>query len=139
MQKDFDGWNAKKKALDGDVSPRVFVHERELWFANLGVNIGFEQDGRGAEAMRPILVIRKFNNEVLWGIPLTRTEKPNNPYYHTFPYTPSPEHENGPLRHSTVILSQLRLIDAKRLRYKIGTISRDAFEIVKEKTRQLLV
>jgi len=137
MEKDFDRWNKKKKALHAD-QPRVFFHPRELWFAHLGTNIGFEQDGRGAEALRPVLVIRKFNNEVFWALPLTLRDKPHNPYYAAFQYAPFPEVEGAPLLSSIAILSQLRLIDAKRLRYKIGTVPEDTFGSIKEKVRRLL-
>ena len=122
MQKDFDRWNEHKKALDAGNAPRVFVHERELWFAHLGTNIGFEQDGRGEESLRPILILRKFNNEIFWALPLTRRDKPGNPYYVSFEYIVFPEVEGAPLRSSVAILSQLRLLDVKRLRYKIGTV-----------------
>ena len=107
MEKDFDRWNEHKKILDASPAPRVYVHERELWFANLGTNIGFEQDGRGDESLRPILVLRKFNNEVLWAPPLTRRDKPDNPYSASFPYIAFPEVEGAPLLSSVAILSQL--------------------------------
>lgn len=138
MEKDFDRWNEKKKALHAD-QPRVFFHPRELWFAHLGTNIGFEQDGRGDEALRPVLIIRKFNNEVLWALPLTLRHKPRNPYYAAFQYAAFPEEEDADFLSSIAILSQLRLIDAKRLRYKIGTVPEDAFDAIKEKIRRLLV
>jgi hypothetical protein len=32
-----DQWNAHKKRIDGSSAPRVFVHERELWFAQIGL------------------------------------------------------------------------------------------------------
>jgi hypothetical protein len=75
MQKDFDAWNHKKKYINDNQVDRVFFHPRELWFAHLGLNVGFEQDGRGAEFLRPILVVHKFNNEIFWALPLTRTWK----------------------------------------------------------------
>jgi mRNA interferase MazF len=137
MHKDFDAWNHHKKAINtGGVY--VFFHPRELWFAHLGVNVGFEQDGRGNEFLRPILIVRKFNNEVLWSLPLTRTSKPKNPYYASFNYVGSPEVETAPLLSSVAILSQLRLIDGKRLRYKIGTVREEEFGLLKEKIRRLL-
>jgi mRNA interferase MazF len=138
MQKDFDTWNDKKKNIDNDPHARVFFHIRELWFAHLGANVGFEQDGRGDEFLRPILVVRKFNNEVLWVVPLTKTEKPNNPYYADFQYAAFPEAEGATPSSSVAILSQLRLIDAKRLRYKLGTAHADEFDDLKEKIRRLL-
>ncbi len=138
MHKDFDRWNKKKKTLDAAATPRVFVHERELWFAHVGTNIGFEQDGRGDESLRPVLVLRKFNNEIFWALPLTKTEKPDSPYYASFEYIVFPEVECAPRLSSVAILSQLRLIDGKRLRYKIGTVPTEEFTAIKRKTRRLL-
>ena len=39
---------------------------------------------------------------------------------------------------STAILSQLRLLDSKRLQYKIGNITESDFKDLKTKLRQLL-
>jgi mRNA interferase MazF len=138
MHKDFDRWNEQQKKIDASATPRVFFHEREIWSTRLGHNIGFEQDGKGRCFLRPVLVLRKFNNEVLWALPLTRRDKPGNPYYARFLYYPHPEVAGPPL-HAIAILSQLRLIDGKRLRYKIGTVPADEFVVaIKEKVRRLL-
>jgi len=138
MQKDFDRWNEHKKAIHASAAPRVFFHVREMWFAHLGMNVGFEQDGRGDEALRPVLVLRKFNNEVMWALPLTLREKPDNPYYARFRYIEFPEESAASMSSSIAILSQLRLLDAKRLRYKIGTADSGDFRIIKERVRRLL-
>ena len=129
MKKDFKEWHIQKSNLHED-KDRVFFHEREVWFASLGVNVGFEQDGRGDEFLRPIVIIKKFNNEVLWCIPLTKNHKKGR-YYFSFLL----DDESGI---STAILSQVRLIDSKRLQYKIGDISQDGFMEIKEKLKQLL-
>jgi mRNA interferase MazF len=71
MEKDFDHWNRIKKQVNDDAAARVFFHPREMWFAHLGINLGFEQDGCGTEFLRPVLVVRKFNNQVFWALPLT--------------------------------------------------------------------
>lgn len=127
--KDFPAWSNEKNSLH-TTKQRPFFHIREVWFCTLGVNIGYEQDGRGKEFLRPILVIRKFNNEVLWGVPLTTNQKTGK-YYFSF------QIENK-IEKSTAILSQLRLIDAKRLQYKVGVIEVKEFELLKTKLRQLL-
>ena len=132
MEKDFDRWNEHKKALDAN-APRVYLHEREFWFVQLGTNVGFEQDGRGDESLRPVLVPRKFNNEVVWTLPLTRRNKPGNPYYLSSGYIVFPEIANAPLRSSAAILSQLRLLDIKRFRCKIGTMPTETFGLMKKK------
>jgi mRNA interferase MazF len=110
--KDFRSWHSKKEKVDKK-DDRVFFHEREIWFAHLGTNVGFEQDGKGDNFGRPVVIFRKFNKEVFWGVPLTTREKGGKFY---FPI----DLDDGLSRKA--ILSQLRLFDAKRLYQKIGVI-----------------
>ena len=129
MKKDYKKWHSKKIAVN-EKEKRVFFHEREIWFCHLGENVGYEQDGRGDEFLRPVIVLKKFNNEVLWGIPLTKTVKKERPFYYTFSFHSQEK--------TTAILSQIRLIDARRLKYKIGDISEEDFQSLKTKIKQLL-
>jgi mRNA interferase MazF len=128
MPKDFRIWNKRKSEIQLD-QPRLFFHEREIWFCSLGVNIGYEQDGSGENFLRPTLVFKKFNNEVFWAIPLTRSTK-RGKFYFTFTFTDGVQ--------SAAILSQLRLVDAKRLRYKVGDISQPDFTELTKKFKELL-
>lgn len=128
MKKDFQKWHDKKSHVD-DIVKRPFFHEREIWWCALGANIGFEQDGGGEDFLRPVIVFRKFNNEVFWGIPLTRTQKKTK-YYFTFCLE-----EMNP---STAVLSQVRLIDARRLSHKLGDLNDDDFEKLTKKFKALL-
>jgi len=127
MTKDFQQWHTKKEFLHKE-KIRPFFHEGEVWFCSLGANVGFEQDGRGVDFLRPILVVKKFNQELCWGLPLTRSQKQGQ-YYFSFPL-------NGQI--STAILSQLRLIDGKRLQYRIGDVVADDFGIIRKRLAQLL-
>jgi len=127
MKKDFQKWHKKKNHIENE-RPRVFFKEREIWLCYLGENVGFEQDGRGDEFLRPVIILKKFNNEVLWAIPLTRTEKKNK-YYFSFKFDDET---------SVAILSQIRLVDAKRLKYKMGDMKAIDFRDLKNKIRQLL-
>ncbi len=129
MQKDFKKWHGKKEILDKGAT-RPFFHEREIWFCYLGTNIGFEQDGSGDEFLRPVLILKKFNNAVLWVIPLTKKGKKNHKYYFAFSFKSGEK--------SSAILSQIRLIDAKRLKYKIGDMPENDFDLLKAKIRQFL-
>lgn len=128
MKKDFQTWHEQKSGLHEN-KVRLYFHERDVWFTSVGVNIGFEQDGKGKEFMRPIVVFKKFNNETLWGIPLT-SKKKTGKYYFTF------EHDKD--RMSTANLSQLRLIDSKRLKYQIGSISESDFVKLKKRIIDLI-
>ena len=128
MKKDFQKWHNQKRYIEHE-RPRVFFKEREIWLCHVGENIGFEQDGRGEGFLRPVIVLKKFNKEVLWGVPLTRTDKKNQ-YYFPFSF-------NGK-EPSAAILSQIRLVDAKRLKYKMGDMSDADYASLKTKIKQFL-
>ena len=122
MEKDFQKWHKAKKELDKNLS-RLFFHEREVWWCSTGLNIGFEQDGRGECFARPILIFKKFNNEVFWAIPLSTKIKKGKFY------VPIELGDGAP---RVVIISQLRLIDAKRLIDKMSTVSDANYKLIKK-------
>lgn len=121
MQKDFDSWNTAKKELH-DKKGRPFFHEREIWWSSLGNNIGFEQDGKGLDFSRPVLVFKKFNNEICWVIPITTQVKKGKFYV---------EIMLGDNKLRAAILSQIKLMDAKRFQEKLGSISCEDFNNIK--------
>jgi len=105
-----------------------YYHEREIWWASLGVNIGYEQDGKHENFERPILVLKKFNKNILWELPITSQNKDGNFYYQF-------EYESNKF---SVILSQLRLISSKRLLRKIRTLSEKDFNDIKKRIKEFL-
>lgn len=116
-KKDFFNWHQIKENIDyGD--NRVYFHKREVWWCSLGVNIGFEQDGKGKNFARPVLIFKKFNKEIFWALPISVKNKIGKFYY------PINLRDNV---NRCVILSQIRLIDGKRLLDKIGVISRSNY------------
>ncbi|MFA7308725.1 MAG: type II toxin-antitoxin system PemK/MazF family toxin [Patescibacteria group bacterium] len=126
MHKDFDTWNNRKK--DIQTSEFVaYVHEREIWWCSLGINIGYEQDGKNDLFERPVLILKKFNRSVVMVVPLTSKVKEDK-FHYIF------EHDG---KQFAVILSQLRLISTKRLTRKIRKINEDLFEDIKLKTREV--
>ncbi len=127
-KKDYAVWGTIKTNVHNN-KERPFFHEREVWFCTLGENVGFEQDGRGENYLRPVVVVRKFNNAVCLVVPLTKNQK-KGIHYFSFSYKDDLV--------STAILSQVRLIDAKRLDYKSGFISETDFEALKQKLKQLI-
>lgn len=126
--KDFQSWHRLKGVLQNASTSRPFIHQREIWFCHLGENVGYEQDGKGLSFLRPVLICRKFNNEIFWGIPLTSTKR-QGPYYFLLSFAD---------RQSSAILSQLRLIDAKRLSHKIGTVPSVQFDELTKKLKGLI-
>ena len=126
--KDFDSWNGTKKAIDSKGSG-AFCHAREVWWCSLGVNIGFEQDGTGKAFDRPVVVIRGFNEHVFFGAALTGRRRFGRYYF------PIGMIEG---RDASVILSQVRLIDSKRLIKKIATLDEKIFSKLKVAMQQAL-
>jgi mRNA-degrading endonuclease toxin of MazEF toxin-antitoxin module len=122
-KKDYTEWQNIKKKVHNE-KERPYFHEREIWFCSIGENIGFEQDGRGKDYLRPVVIVKKFNNEPCQVVPLTKTQK-KGVYYHSFSY------KVGLV--STAILSQMRPVDSKRLEYKSGDISEKEFLLLKQK------
>jgi mRNA-degrading endonuclease toxin of MazEF toxin-antitoxin module len=121
--KDFDTWNELKKRLQiSEKAKDFYFSEREIWWCSLGVNLGFEQDGKNDLFERPVLIIRTFNKEVLWIVPLTSKHKKNK-YYYDFDYKGKSQ---------AVILSQVKLISSKRLLRKIWTFPEKDFKKIKE-------
>ena len=127
MEKDFEGWNVKKPNINA--RPEApFYHAREMWWCSLGVNVGFEQDGTGAEYRRPILVLKGFSAATCLVVPLTTSNR-----HH--PMRPSIGKVDGKEAHA--LLSQIRVIDTKRLVRKIGYLDQDIFDDIRKAARSI--
>ena len=100
--KNFRDWFKLKTKINNG-NKIIYFHERELWWINLGVNVGSEQDGVGYKFLRPVVIIKKFNKKIFWGIPLTTKDKKGLFYYHF----------NFKNKKEIAEISQLKLIDSK--------------------------
>ncbi len=127
MEKDFDAWNTQKKQVQTqEIAYDFFYHPREVWWCSVGLNIGVETDGKHNNFERPVLVLKKFNKDQFWGIPLTGNEK-EGPFYQKI------VHEGGI---SWAILSQMKTLSSKRLLRKIGQISEDEFRLIRKQIKR---
>ena len=126
--KNFDLWNQDKKHIHFYIQNK-FYHEREVWWCYLGVNIGFEEDGTGFNGERPVLILRGFSRQVCWIIPLSTSEKINKYYISVVDISN---------KKSFAIISQIRLIDTKRLINKMGFVDSQTFDVIKKTIKDLL-
>jgi len=117
MDKDFDTWNGEKKRIHS-ANPSVYFYEREVWWCSLGVNVGFEQDGKGSEFARPVLVLRKFHKDACLVVPLTTTKRVNK---YLFPVSIGESQSN-------VILSQVRFLSPYIKKKRVFSNSKNARE-----------
>ena len=127
--KDYGRWHRLKAALNrGSPEEQRFIKERQIWYCALGANIGSEQDGKGRDFSRPVLVIRVFNRDVFVALPLTSAIKSSSFY--------SPLEVHG--RKGSVILSQIRLLDRRRLIRYLGMARQQEFALATLKLERLL-
>ena len=98
--------------------------------SNLGKNIGFEQNGGGGDNFsRPILIVKKFNNQMFWCVPLSTKQKSFDFYFN---YTDPQE------QRVSVILAQMKLLSIKRLRRKLYQLDENTLVEIKIKLKSFL-
>ena len=107
--KKFDEWNEVKKDISKK-NRKFFIKEREIYWVHLGENIGYEQNGKGDEFLRPVLVYKKFSTN------LFKVKNKDN----------------------CAILSQMRLFDTQRIHDRLGKIKVEEFTQLKQKLMILL-
>lgn len=101
------------------------VKRGELYFADLSPVVGSEQGG-----VRPVLIIQndvgnKYSPTVIAAAVTSRQEKAKIP---THIELDSPE--SGLQKNSIVLLEQIRTIDKRRLREKMGHLDHSAMELI---------
>jgi mRNA interferase MazF len=130
MENDFDRWNKIKKRLARDAPlPPAFPKDGEVWMCSLGKNLGREQDGGSRDFSRPVLVVKKFNNEIFWVVPLSTKQKPLDFYFN---YT---DPSGAPV---AAVLAQLRLVSINRLRRDIYVLPPALLHEVRAQLRAFL-
>ena len=126
--KKYDEWNRVKKQINSKEVP-ITYKERDMFWANIGENIGFEQNGKGSDFMRPILVFRKFTNKMFLGVPLS-TQLRDGSFFFQFQFLDD--------KRSTALLVQAKMFDVKRLDRRIGMIKKDDFKNMEVKMKKLM-
>ncbi len=129
MKKDFKKWNEIKEKINDKNIHLPNFKEGDIWWTHYGANVGFEQDGKGDDFKRPVLVVKKFSRNLCWVIPLSSQVSCGNYFF--------------PLISKTDIiriaaLHQMRLFDVKRFEEKCDSVSLQELNWVKEKITAFL-
>jgi mRNA interferase MazF len=127
-KKDFDSWNILKKELQTMKNAPTFK-EGEVWWCQIGANIGFEEDGKNLPFERPVMIFRKYSKNLFFGLPLTTAQKSNEFHF---------ELTNSKTKGS-IILSQGRTLSAKRLNRRMYTIDSELTNEIRMKHNALLL
>ncbi|KKW21866.1 MAG: hypothetical protein A2W52_01985 [Candidatus Taylorbacteria bacterium RIFCSPHIGHO2_02_49_25] len=106
----------------------AFIYRAEVWWCRFGVNIGSEQDGSGELFLRSAVILRGFGADTCMAVPLTTSPR------------------RHPLRvpvgivqveEASTILSQIRVVDTRRLVEKIGFLNKKSFGRLRKAVRTL--
>ncbi len=111
--KRFLEWIRLKDKLHYFENNRPEFSEGEVWWCYIGENIGSEISGKSKNFTRPVLIVKKFSRNLFLGFP-TSTQKQKIQIWSV------PISINNV--ESWVILSQIRVFDAKRLKTRMETV-----------------
>ena len=131
MDSQYNNWNEIKITIEYE-NIIVGFKERDIFYMSIGKNIGFEQDGKGENFVRPVVIIKGFNKNMFFGIPLS-TKMKEGKFYYKFRFQKKDE-----LVENIALLSQMRLFSTKRLLNKIGVISKEDFIKMKNEFKSLI-
>lgn len=120
--KRFLEWIGLKEKLHGSIAKPPLFKEGEVWWCSFGENVGVEVNGKGKKFSRPAVVFKKLSADGFLAIPLSTQMKIGTWYV--------------PLTHRGIrcvaVLSQVRVLSAKRLLEKYGELDRKDREKVRE-------
>ncbi len=127
MHKNFDQWNEAKKGVDKELNRPFSCHEGDIWWCNLGLNIGNEQNGCGNQFERPILILKAFSLNTFLAVPLTTSEQK-----HKYRF------DIGIINNkkAKAIISQVKVLDTKRLAEIICSLDSKIFYQIRKTVRE---
>ena len=128
LNKNFSEWNTQKQVIHNSGINKLYG-VREIWWCNLGVNIGCEQDGTKAEKSRPVLILKGLSKNTCFAIPLTTSLSKH-------PLRIFLGEIDG--RNASAIISQIRVVDTKRLFRKIKKLNKEKFEEIRKAVKNLI-
>lgn len=118
-----------KEGINNHPQREFYVNAWEIRYCHLGVNIWYEEDGKGLDYKRPVLVIKKIG-WLFFVVPMTTHGKDSQYYYQL-----SNAYFN---KDSWILLSQVRMVDKKRFIELMWVVNQKDFLDIKQKLRVLL-
>ena len=103
------------------------VSEGDIFWVNIGENVGAEINGKGEDFSRPMIIMKKFSKHSFFAIP-TSTQMHAGSWYLKY-------NENG--KEVVACLHQARAIDYRRISNKIGKLSLEDFARLKSEFQKL--
>ena len=126
---DFDKWNNLKQEIDSSATIDRKVYLGDVWWCNLGKNIGSEEDGKHQDFSRPILILKVLSKNTYLVAPLTTSK---NKHYFRIPIGDVDGKE------AKAIISQIKVIDKRRLQERIKHLSKSKMQRIKKSVKDIL-
>jgi mRNA interferase MazF len=130
-EQDFDKWNEIKKDITYCKIERSFK-TRDIFYIKMGQNVGVEQNGKGKEFVRPVVIIKKITKDMFIGVPLS-TQLKDGSWFYKFNFNKS-----GKTSHNIAIIPQVKMYSSKRLLNRIGKMKLENFEELKQKIKDFI-
>lgn len=103
------------------------LRKGEIWWCHVGENVGVEINGKHDFYERPALVFRKLSKHSFLAVPLT-SQPHKGTWYVEF---------NFRQKKNFAVLSQVRVMSAKRLTGRMGELTQGDYKKVKEGFKRL--
>ena len=120
--KRFLEWIGLKEKLHGNIHKLPLFKEGEVWWCSFGENIGIEVNGKGSKFSRTAIIFKKLSADGFFAIPLSTQIKSGTWYV--------------PITHREIecvaVLSQARVLSAKRLLEKYGELNEKDIQTIRE-------
>jgi mRNA interferase MazF len=125
IAKKFIDWTKKKVRHHLEEDNNKYFREKEIWWAAIGKNVGYEIDGKNSLFERPMLVLKTYSKDTCFALPLTSKIKNPLPWYQY-----KIGHKRG---ESAVIINQGRVLSSKRLLRKYDIINTEDYNEIIDK------
>lgn len=126
MNTTYINWNnLKYNLIESSATPPKF-NDREIWWCSIGINVGYELNGKNSSSERPVLILKKYNKDMFFGLPLSTKQKEYITRFDT--------QTTG--KDADIVLDQGKTFSAKRLNRRISRMPSDEFNLVKTKFAQ---
>lgn len=127
---EFKEWmKIKEKLHFNNKNKSPLITDSDIWWLSIGKNVGYELDGKSELFSRPVLVFKKLSHNTFLGIPMTTKKKGGSWFVQA---------KQGGVEVS-MILSQVRVFDTKRLSSRIGRLDDEDFNKVKTGFKDLFL
>lgn len=125
--KNFTEWMTLKSKLHAKEHAPPYVAEGEIWWANIGQNVGAEIDGKSNLFSRPVIILKKLSRAFYLVVPTTSQERKGS-WYASF-------QQRG--ISMTACLHQVRTIAYRRLSSLLGTLDDNDLLMVRRRFQSL--